>query len=132
MWLAYGYYDMDSTGGSTHDRAIHYWIAEVILRGAWASEVLRPFYLGARASAIGTYDDDRGYLLDFRYAPNVGYNMQSLTAYSGVLGWELSPNFRVRAEYTHTDIDLVRGVSDGIRAAARDADSYGVEFGASF
>jgi len=132
VWLAYGRYGIDSSGGSSYDRDLHYWIAEAILSGAWLAEELRPFYLGLRADALGTYDADEGYLLDFRRAPTLGYNMESLTAYSTVLGWKLTSNLRLRAEYTHTDIDLVRGVTESIRDAARNADSFAVEFGASF
>jgi len=132
VWLAYGRYHIDSAGGSRYDRNLHYWIAEAILSGAWLAEELRPFTLGLRANALATYDDDEGYLLDFRRAPTLGYNMESLTAYSTVLGWKLTSNLRLRAEYTHTDIDLVRGVTDAIRDAARNADSFAVEVGASF
>lgn len=132
VWLAYGRYTMDARGDSSYDRVLHYWIAETVLRGAWLSETLRPFYLGLRADALGTYDEDAGYLLDSRKASTLGYNMESLTAYSAVLGWELTQNLRLRAEYTHNDIDLVRGVSDAIRDAARKNNTFAVEVGASF
>jgi hypothetical protein len=111
---------------------LHYWIVELIARGAWVSETLRPFYLGVRANALATYDDDEGYLLDFRYGSSLGYNMESLTAVSGVLGWELTPNLRFRAEYTHARIDLVRGVPQSLRDAARHTDGFAFEFGAAF
>ena len=134
VWLAYGRYSMDARGGnnSSYDRVLHYWIAETLLRGAWISETLRPFYLGLRADALGTYDEDAGYLLDSRESSTLGYNMESLTAYSAVLGWELTRNVRLRAEYTHKDIDLVRGVTDALRKAARDNDIFAIEVGASF
>lgn len=132
IWLAYGRYAIDSTGPSSYDRVLHYWIAETLLRGAWISETLRPFYLGLRANALGTYDGGKGYLLDFRRGSTLGYNMESLTAYSAVLGWELTSNLRLRAEYTRADIDVVRGVTQAIRDAARDTDSFAVEMGASF
>lgn len=86
----------------------------------------------ASADALATYEDGEGYLLDFRRAPTLGYNLESLTAYSTVLGWKLTSNLRLRAEYTHTDIEVVRGVTDAIRDAARNADSFAVEVGASF
>jgi hypothetical protein len=132
VWLAYGRYAMDAAGGSAFDRVLHYWIAETVLRGAWLSETLRPFYVGVRANALGTYDGGRGYLVDFRQAATLGYNVESLTAYSAVLGWEMTRNLRLRAEYTRNDIDLVRGVTQSIRDAARNVDSFGVEVGASF
>lgn len=132
LWLAYGRYAIESQGDSSYDRVLHYWIAELLLRGAWASEVLRPFYAGLRANALATYDGGEGYLLDSGMRKTLGYNMESLTAYSAVLGWELSRNLRLRAEYTHRDIELVRGVTPEIQAAARKLDSFGVELGASF
>ncbi len=132
LWLAYGRYAIDSRSGTTYDRVLHYWIAELLLRGAWASDLLRPFYVGVRANALGTYDGDEGYLLDVRRSGSLGYNMESLTEYSAVLGWELSHYLRLRAEYTRSQIDLVRGVTSDLRAAARDADFFAIELGASF
>jgi hypothetical protein len=132
IWLAYGRYTIDSRGGSSYDRVLHYWIAEAVLRGAWLSRPLAPFYLGVRANALGTYDGDAGYLLDSRRSAQLGYNMESLTAYSAVLGWDLTSNLRLRAEYTIQDIDLVRGVSQAMADAARDADFFAIELGASF
>jgi hypothetical protein len=132
LWLAYGRYEMDSRNASSYDRALHYWIAELLLRGAWLAPALRPFYAGVRASALGTYDDGKGYLLDFRRASTLGYNMESLTAYSAVLGWEITPNLRLRAEYTHQSISLVEGVTRAIRSAASPADYFAFEVGAGF
>lgn len=131
-WLAYGRYDIDSTGGTSYDRVLHYWIAELILRGAWLSESLRPFYLGVRGSGLGTYDGNEGYLLDVRRAGSLGYNMESITEVGGVLGWKLARGLRLRAEYTHHQIELVRGVTTAIRDAARHNDFFAVEVGAAF
>lgn len=132
VWLAYGRFAMDAQGGSFYDRVLHYWIAETILRGAWLNPALRPFYLGLRADALGTYDDGKGYLLDVRRSSTLGYNMESLTAYSAVLGWELTRQLRLRAEYSHRDIEVVDGVSEAIRDAAQRADYFAFEVGASF
>lgn len=132
LWLAYGRYAIDSNGGSFYDRTIHYWISELILRGAWLGEPLRPFYAGVRVNALGTYDGDEGYLLDSRRNSTLGYNMESLTAYSGVIGWDITSWLRLRSEYTHQQIDLVRGVTPQIRGSARDADFYALELGGHF
>jgi hypothetical protein len=131
MWLAYGHSQLDSDAPG-YDRSLHYWIAELILKGAWLTEDLRPFYLGLRANALDTFDDGDGYALDARLRSTLGYNIESLTAYSLVLGWNLTSNVRLRAEYTRLDIDLVRGVTDAIRHAGSDADLYGVEVGVAF
>jgi hypothetical protein len=131
MWLAYGHSQIDSDAPG-YDRSLHYWIAELILKGAWLAEDLRPFYLGLRANALDTFDDGDGYALDKRLRPSLGYNLESLTAYSLVFGWDLTANVRLRAEYTRLDLDAVRGVTEAIRRAASDADLYGLEVGVAF
>jgi len=132
LWLAYGRYEMNAHGISSFDRTLHYWIAELLLRGAWVMPALRPFYVGVRANALGTYDDERGYVLDMRRNGSLGYNMESLTAYSAVFGWELTRSVRLRAEYTHQRIELVEGVSKAIRDEAKRPDYFAIEVGAAF
>jgi len=132
LWLGYGQYHLDSTNGTFYDRTLQYWIAELILHGAWLGEPLRPFYAGVRGQSLGTTDTDKGYLLDFRRASTLGYNMQQQLALSGVLGWDITEWLRLRAEYTHLDIDLVRGVTQAIRQDARDNDYWAVELGGHF
>jgi hypothetical protein len=132
LWLAYGRYAIDSTGGSADDRSLHYWVAELLLYGGLVSPAIADLTLGLRANGLGTYDSDEGYLLDFRYAPTLGYNMESLNAYSVVLGWSIFRHLTLRAEYTHQDIDFVRGVPRSIRRKGADADYLGVDIGAHF
>jgi hypothetical protein len=131
-WLAYGQHAIDSADGSFYDRTLHYWIAELVLHGAWASAALRPFYMGLRANALGTYDSDEGYALDKRLRPTLGYNVDRLTAYSVVFGWDLTEHVRLRAEYTRLLVDLVHGVPSAIRDTAGDFDLYALEVGVSF
>ena len=50
IWGAYGQYAIDSQGGSFYDRTLQYWIAELILHGAWLGESFRPFYAGFRGA----------------------------------------------------------------------------------
>jgi 3',5'-cyclic AMP phosphodiesterase CpdA len=132
LWLGAGRYAIDSNGGTAYDRTLYYWIAELILRGAWLGEGLRPFYAGVRATGLGTYDSEEGYLLDVRRADTLGWNMETLTQYSGVIGWDITSWLRLRTEYTNQRIDLVRGVTSDIRGSARDADFYAVELGGHF
>ena len=61
-----------------------------------------------------------------------GYNMESLTAYSAVLGWELTRNVRLRAEYTHQRIKMVDGVTQDITDEAKHPDYFDIEVGAGF
>lgn len=127
LWLGYGHYDIDSDGPRLYDRALRYWVAEVLLEGRLVSRGLDPVYLGLRGSGLGTYDDDEGYLLDSRYAPTLGYNMSEFTAWSAVLGYRLAPGVTLRVEYTRSLVDLVRGVTDPIREAAEDVDFVGAD-----
>ena len=132
IWLGGGWYGIDSTGGSTYDRDLYYWIAEVVLEGAAAAPVLAPFYVGLRANGLGTYNSNEGYLLDFRQAANLGYNAKSLEAYSMVLGWRLTDGVTLRAEYSINDVGVVHGVSAAVRGNAEDQDTYAVEIGVAF
>lgn len=132
LWLAYGAYRIDSRGASHYDRTLHYWIAEAVLEGVALADPLEPFYLGVRGHGLGTYDAGRGYLLDFRYADTLGYNMSSLDVLSGVVGWHLTPWLDFRVEVDHVWIDLVRGVPSTVRSRARAADTLAFELGGHF
>lgn len=131
-WLAWGRYDLQSDDASLYDRTLHYWIAELVLEGAAVSPELRPIYLGLRANGIGTYDRGEGYLLDVRQAGLFGWNTESLHVYSLVLGWKMSSQLRLRAEYSMIDVELVRGVTDDIRDGSERNDVFAVELGAEF
>jgi hypothetical protein len=132
IWFGGGWYGINSTGGSLYDSNLYYWIAEVVLEGAAAAPVLRPFYLGLRADGLGTYDSNHGYLLDMRQAEMLGWNSKSLEAYSIVLGWRMTDGVTLRAEYSFRDIGLVHGLDAAIRDAAEDQDIYGIEIGVDF
>jgi hypothetical protein len=131
-WIGGGHYALDSRDAHRYDRALHYWIAELVLRGGLIAPELAPAWLGLRADEIGTDDDGRGYLLAIDYVDSLGYNMRRFRAYSAVLGWRLGNATSLRAEYSFRDIDLVRGVPAGLRDDARDADVFGVEIGVGF
>jgi hypothetical protein len=132
LWLAYGQVWIDSAGASLYDRELAYWIAELLFEGGALSPGLAPFYLGLRSSALGTFDRDEGYLLDVRYASQLGYNMSELKAYSLVLGWRLTRLLTLRAEYTRQHIELVHGVSDAIERAGGSGDFVAVDLRLSF
>jgi hypothetical protein len=132
FWFAGGGLAIDSENGSSYDRDLRYWIAEVVLDGGLVASALEPFYLALRANGLGTYERDEGYLLDFRTEDTIGYNARSLEAYSLAAGWRLAPGVTLRAEYTRADFDLVRGVTAEIRAAADHTDFFGAELGVEF
>jgi len=132
LWLSAGNARIDSTGSSVYNRDLIYWLAEVVLQLRMITPALDPMYLALRANGLGTYDNDEGYLLDFRYG-NVGYNMRSLDAYAIALGLPLGSNVTLKAQYTLQNINLVRGITDDeIREAADDADFFGMEIGVHF
>jgi len=132
LWIGGGRYALDSRDASIYDRALHYWIAELVLRGALLQPELAPAFFGLRADGIGTGDAGRGYLLSIDSVDTLGYNMRRFSAYTAVLGWRLGGLAALRAEYSLRDIDLVRGASPALRAAARDADSFALELGVQF
>ena len=109
LWLSFGRYAMRSAGPGLYDRDLDAWIAELILQGELLSPALRPFYLALRASGLGTYDDEKGYLLDARLAARFGYDTSSLDAYSVAAGWRITQRVTLRAEYTLEQFGLVRG-----------------------
>jgi hypothetical protein len=132
IWLAYGQYEMDAADGSDYDRTLHYAIAEAVLRGSVLGPLFAPGYVGVRADALGTFDGDRGFLLDWRYGEGLGFNMESFQAWTAVIGWQLGRHAILRAEYAMREIDLVRGATPAMRDAADDADVFSVELGVTF
>jgi len=132
LWLAGGRYAIDSQASSSYDRTLYYWIAEAIADGGFISPALSKVYVGVRAEGLGTYDHDRGYLLDVRYGGRLGYDMESYSSYGFVVGWKLGRFVTLRAEYAHRDIDLVKGASAVVLGGSNRADVYAVEVGVHF
>jgi hypothetical protein len=132
LWLGSGTYRIDSAGASLYDRELRYWIAELLVEASLVLPELDPFYVALRAAGLGTGDGEEGYLLDSRYSDRFGYNMEELTSYSAVLGWKLTPNLRLRLEYTHSVIELVRGASAALGDPDDRADQLGLELGLHF
>ncbi len=132
LWLSGGNASIESHGSSVYNRDLLYWLAELVLQLRTISPALDPMYLAVRANGLGTYDNDEGYLLDFRYR-NVGYNMRALDAYAIALGLPLGRNIVIKAQYTLQNLSLVRGIDDPeIHEAASDPDFFGVEIGVHF
>jgi hypothetical protein len=123
LWLSYGSYDVAAAGGGPYDRRLHGWIAELVIEGRLASPELRPLYLALRANGLGTYDRERGYLLDVRYAGALGYDMRALDEYAVVLGWRVGRFVTLKAQYSAQRASLVRGAG-ALRDAADDADFF--------
>ncbi len=132
LWLSWGTVDVNSTGPDVYDRNLRYWIAELMLEGKLASSKLAPLYLALRANGYGTYDGNEGYLLEPRYSGELGWNMESIEAYSLALGWRLTERAVLRAEVTRQDIDLVRGATSGMSRAAGGSNFFALAMGLRF
>lgn len=132
LWLSGGGMNLDTEQGSTYDRRLHYWLAELVLHGGMAAPILEPFYLALRANGLGTYDHNEGYALDARYLGSLGFNTSSLEAYSVGAGWKLSDALTLRLEYTLFDFGFVRGVTPDIEDAGKHANFFGAGIGVDF
>lgn len=132
LWLSGGGLHLDAEQGSTYDRRLKYWLAELVLQGSLASPALEPFFVALRANGLGTYDRDEGYSLDSRYLGTLGFNARSLEAYSIGAGWRLSDALTFRLEYTLFDLALVDGVTPEMREAADRAGFFGAGLGVDF
>jgi hypothetical protein len=132
IWLAYGGATIDSAGGTTYDRDVIYWLAEALVQLKLISPSLAPAYFAFRASGLGTYSDDEGYLFDFRNGA-VGYNMSEYNTYALVVGMPIGEYITLKGQYAFQRIALVRGVTDpAVKAAAEHADFFGMEIGVHF
>jgi hypothetical protein len=132
IWLYGGHYAIDSRGDSEYDRGLTFWLAQVTFGGELISQALHPLYVGLRADGVGTCDNERGYLFDRRYDDSLGYNMERYVAYTAVVGWHFGEYVTLRAEYSHRDVELVRGASAVLPQAGGNEDVYSVEFGLHF
>ncbi len=132
LWLSYGGVDVNSTGAALYDRNLRYWIAELLIEGRLVSSKLAPLYLALRANGYGTYDSNEGYMLAPRYSGDLGWNMESIEAYSLALGWRLTERAVLRAEVTHQDIDLVRGATADMSGIAGGSNFFAVAMGMRF
>jgi hypothetical protein len=133
LWLAGGQTSIDSHGPSVYDRDLIYWLAELTLQLRMISPSLAPMYLALRANGLGTYDNDEGYLLDFRYDDALGYNMRALDQYAVALGLPLGERIVLKAQYTLQNIALVHGIDDpAILENDNDDNFFGMEIGVKF
>ena len=132
LWLSYGGAQIDSSGGSLYDRDLIYWLAELMVQMRLISPRLAPAYVAFRASGLGTYSNEEGYLLDFRNGA-VGYNMSQLETYALVVGLPLGDYLTLKTQYAFQHIGLVRGVtSQSVKNAAAHPNFFGMELGVHF
>ncbi|MEZ4217448.1 MAG: hypothetical protein R3E88_13275 [Myxococcota bacterium] len=132
VWLAGGHYRIETAGAGPYDRSLVYWIAEAVAEGGLVSPALAPVYVGVRASGLTTGDRGRGYLLDFRMAETLGFDMYRLDEYAGVVGVRIGDHVRVRAEYTYQDVALVRGAAAAVASPRGDEHVFAIDVGIAF
>lgn len=141
LWFSYGAYDIAANGAASYDRDLRYWVAEGVLElGAFAdlvgwsgsAEILDDWYVAVRHSAVGTFDANEGYLLEFmNEGDNLGFNTERVLANSVGVGYRLNGWATLKLEYSHFDVDLIRGVPADLRrlAGSRDYMAVGVSAG---
>jgi len=98
LWLGGGRYAIPSQGQGFYDRALWYYISELVVGGRVVTPALEPVFVGLRADGVGTFDGNRGYLLDVRYTADYGYNMEHILAWTAVAGLHLGDYVTLRAE----------------------------------
>ncbi|HYR97077.1 MAG TPA: hypothetical protein VEM57_10090 [Candidatus Binatus sp.] len=127
LWLAGGRVAIRSAGASAYDRDLTYGTAEAILGLGAFTRTLERLYVAARYSAIGTFDRDRGYLLDaMNGGEDLGFNTRRVTVASLGIGVRLTSFLTLKSEYSWYDFVLVRGVTPDIRADAGGRNFFGV------
>ena len=132
LWLSYGDTRINSAHGSFYDRDLLYWLAELVFELRGISPRLGESYLALKGSGLGTYSNQKGYLLDFRYG-DVGYNMTSFQTLAIALGVPVGDRVVMKIQYAFQRINLVDGVTDDeIKEAADDASFFGAEVGVHF
>lgn len=133
LWLAGGQAFVESGTGSFYDRDFAYWIAEAIVELGMLAEPLDPFYLALRYSAIGTFDSDKGYHFEaMNDGGNLGNNTKRVDQLSAGVGVRLHKSLIIKAEYSHFDFDVVRGVSAAIKRLSGSRDYGGVAVSVGF
>jgi hypothetical protein len=133
IWLGYGQARIDSETSSSYDRLLHYWVAEAVLELRVFAEALDRVYFAARYSACGTFDGSRGYLIEaFNEGDDLGFNTMRVHVGSVGLGFRVTKNVTIKAEYSWYVFDVVRGASDELRADAEDRDVGGVGIAVRF
>ncbi len=110
LWLAHGRVGIDSGSSSGYDRELRYWIAEGRLDLGALAALLEPLYVAVRYSSLGSGNRDEGYLLPAMNAGgDLGFNTARAELWSAGLGLRLQPGLTLKAEYSWSQFELVRG-----------------------
>lgn len=108
-WLSGGYVRVRDGGGKAFDRRIRYLTTELL---GYLPRTERKAYLAGRCSVIGTFSPAQGYrfagtevafsALGNNSSPygEFNYDQRELQRVSAAAGWDVSPNVRLKAEYS--------------------------------
>jgi len=133
LWLSYGRVFAEADSTNFYDRDMHYWTAEGVFELGAVCEALDRFYAALRYSAIGTFDDDKGWRLRvMNNGGNLGYNVDHVQSINVGFGVRLLKNLIFKAEYSWFDFNLVRGASAALGGLEDDRDYGGVSFSLEF
>lgn len=126
LWLSFGRAHLRSKGASSFDRDLSFGAAELVIKLAELLPVSPSLYIAGRFSTVGTFDSEEGYKFEMMNGANsVGYNISRADIISAALGYRLSQELTLKAEYSLFDIDLVDGVPLSFRRDARRRDFFG-------
>jgi hypothetical protein len=127
LWFAGGMMGIRSHGDPRYDRDLAYGIAEGILRLGPLSPWLERFYLAARYSTLGTFDDEEGYLIQgMNEGYELGYNVDRVGITSVGLGMHLNQYITLKSEYSWYDFDVVEGVPGSLRSLGQAQNYFGI------
>ncbi len=106
----YGMSEVDDAVNS-FDRDLTYW---AITPQYFINDDL---YVAFRYSAIGTWDNDEGYLFEAHNYSNgnaYGFTLESVERYQLGLGYYIKPNVLAKLEYHHDDFEQIDGANAGL------------------
>lgn len=108
--------------GSAFDRRIHY--VQVEPKWNLGPRFANRLYLVGRFSAVGTFNEDKGYAFDGKPfaggASAFGFDTKALYRWAVGLGYWLNPRTLLKVEYARDDFQTIRGSSLDDGAEQRD------------
>lgn len=117
----FGYAFLDDDH-SEFDRNIYYFQIEP--KWNWGPRFDNKWYWAGRLSAIGTFNDDKGFAFDGKpYAGGktaFGYDTEALYRYAIGLGFKPNPRTLIKMEYSRDDFRLIRSSSKDGGSEGRD------------
>jgi hypothetical protein len=132
LWGAYGDVSVEDGTMPADDRDFHYTIAQALVDGSIVTPDigwLASTYAVVRYSEIGTYDSTEGYkFVGASSGWSLGPLTEDVSAWQFGVGYHISANAKVVAEYDLYDFNL----TDGAAGDAYDRDQYLIDLAIRF